>query len=135
MLSLRKDEPDLFRPYDEDTIANELCEQLFPDDIPHKNVIRELMRDNLRTFQRRYNPAYDAVSRAGQRGTKAPTPRTETIMQRMLGVYNSRTQMPDGRLLGEWTWGEWRAEAEGLVALLADHSDRPDDELIGVTLD
>lgn len=133
VLDLRNDSPDLFENYDEDVIADAMMTKLFPRGVEHKNVIAELMRDNLRTFRRRYDPNFDTQPRAAAR--KAPAPRTQSIVDGVLESFHSHTVMRDGRELGEWTWGEFRAEYKLFANAIAKGRNKHDNELIGTTLD
>ena len=130
VLDLRNNDPDLFETYQPAAIAHALTAKLYPADLPHLNVVVELMEANLRTFRRHYDPNFDVESaRPTPRTTK--TPQSRELVAAVFGDFNVDTIMRDGRPLGEWTFGEFRKEHRGMAKIISQFADIDDGELVG----
>jgi len=134
---LKGADPELFKAesYDPEGIAQELWNN---GALSHEKAVMELATHYLQLRGRQFMTDYEPVRRAPTK--KAPPPRTGDLVREMMNNITSDTMMPPlpgqtrSKPLSAWTWGQLRDFSGALGERLAAFADRPDDELIGDSL-
>lgn len=129
-LDLRNTSPDAFETYNEAKIADAFVNRWFRDS-PHKELIHDMAEMLFRNRRRDFDPNWDEQVSSRTPVKPQSVPKRGDLQQAVMDSLSVKMQMPDGRSLGEWTFGEVRKQHKLFADFLSEFAHVSDNELVG----